>query len=148
MATMPKELADVLPLAKTKEDVEKLLALSYLIHGKEDRTGIRDDSRRDDLEEKVNLLLNKQEEEIAVGDLVTWKRGLKNKKYPQEGQDARVIELLAPPLVNDKEDSGSPYFGEKLDLVLAILDEDGELLLYHYDKRRFQVVEKSQTSKS
>jgi len=143
MATMPKELADVLSLAKTKEDIEKVLALSYLIHEKDDGIGIRDDKRRDDLEEKVSRFLNKQEAEIAVGDLVTWKRGLKNKKYPQEGQYAKVIELLSKPLVNDKEDSGSPYFGEKLDLVLAIIDEDGELLLYHYDKRRFQVVEKA-----
>jgi hypothetical protein len=143
MATMPKELAEVLSLAKTKEDMEKVLALSFLIARTEDETGMRDGKHHDELEEKTNLLLNRQEEAIEVGDLVTWKRGLKNKKYPQEGQSAKVIEVLSPPLINDKEDSGSPYFGEKLNLVLAILDEDGELLLYHYDKRRFQVVEKA-----
>lgn len=143
MATMPKELAEVLSLAKTKEDMEKVLALSFLIARKDDETGMREGKHYDELEEKVNLFLNRQEEAIEVGDLVTWKRGLKNKKYPQEGQSAKVIEVLSTPLINDKEDSGSPYFAEKLNLVLAILDEDGELLLYHYDKRRFQVVEKA-----
>ncbi len=106
------------------------------------------------LEAKVNLLLEREETKIEVGDWVTWKAGLKNKKHPEEGKPVKVIKVLTEssskksgiPLYNSKEDSGSPYYGEPLDLVLALLDEDGDLLIYHYDKRRFKVVKKSRIS--
>jgi hypothetical protein len=75
-------------------------------------------------------------------DIVRWKKGLKNKTYPKEGQLAMVIEELSEPIVQDTRDSGSPYYREPLDLILALLDEDSELVIFHYDKRRFELAEK------
>jgi hypothetical protein len=34
---------------------------------------------------------------FAVGDLVTWKPGLKNRRIPRYGQPAVVMEVLDPP---------------------------------------------------
>ena len=34
--------------------------------------------------------------------------------------------------------AASPYFGEPLTLVLAILDPDGDSLEFRYDGRRFE----------
>jgi len=93
------------------------------------------------LEKKFADFLHKSEP-FGVGDKVRWKKGLKNRKYPKEGQTCLVVEVLETPIIQDTKDSGSPYFREPLDLILALLSDEGELMLYHYDKRRFEVVEK------
>ena len=54
-----------------------------------------------------------------------------------------VVEELEQPIIQDTRDSGSPYYREPLDLVLALLDDDRDLLILHYDKRRFELVKKS-----
>lgn len=98
------------------------------------------DSQKTGYDDKVKLFLS--EETIEVGDRVMWKTGLKNKKYPPENTRVCVIEVLSSPIIRDERDSGSPYFREPLDLILAVEDDDGDLMLFHYDKRRFRVVEK------
>jgi hypothetical protein len=110
---------------------------------------IGDDSRESSLDgkqtivydQKVKLFLT-EEPPIEPGDLVTWKNGLKNKKYPPENTPVCVIDVLSSPAIKDDRDSGSPYFREPLDLILAVADDDGDLMLYHYDRRRFQVHQK------
>lgn len=92
-------------------------------------------------EQKVRLFLT-EEPLIEPGDLVTWKIGLKNKKYPPENTPVCVVDVLSSPVIKDDRDSGSPYFREPLDLILAVADNDGDLMFYHYDKRRFQVYQK------
>jgi hypothetical protein len=77
--------------------------------------------------------------EFKRGEVVRWKPGLKNKKYPKEDQIAMVIQQLEKPVVESERDSGSPYFNEPLDLVLGVLDDDGDLMVFHYDKRRFEL---------
>ena len=84
-----------------------------------------------------------QAHRFAPGDLVTWKAGLKNKRHPRYGQPAVVVEVLETPLRDGEDDSGSTYFREPLDLVLGLIwDSDpgrGELMVFHYDSRRFQL---------
>jgi hypothetical protein len=92
--------------------------------------------------EKVRLFLT-EEQKIEAGDLVKWKMGLKNKKFPPENKHVCVIDVLSSPVIKDDRDSGSPYFREPLDLILAVEDNDGDLMFYHYDKRRFEVVKKN-----
>jgi hypothetical protein len=70
--------------------------------------------------------------------LVKWKKGLKNKKLPKEGQPAIVLEVLTAPLDQVERDSGSPYFREPLDIVLGVIDEDEDFMIFHFDKRRFE----------
>jgi len=92
------------------------------------------------LNQKVSKFLDNSKA-IQVGDIVRWKKGLKNRKYPKENQLCKVIEVIKQPIIQDTRDSGSPYYREPLDLILALLDDNSDLVLYHYDKRRFERVE-------
>jgi len=92
------------------------------------------------LKQKVSSFL-KASPEFKPEDVVRWKKGLKNKKYPKEGQLCIVIEEMKEPIIQDSRDSGSPYYREPLDLVLALLDDDSDLVIFHYDKRRFELIE-------
>ena len=94
------------------------------------------------LKEKLDILLSPCPD-FERGDIVKWRKGLKNRKYPKEEQLCMVAEVLSEPKIGER-DSGSPYFGEPLDLVLALLDDEKkDLLLFHYDKRRFEIVKKA-----
>jgi len=93
----------------------------------------------DVLKQKVNAFLA-DSDKFKPGDIVRWKKGLKNRKYPKENQSCYVINVLENPIIQDARDPGSPYYREPLDLVLALLDEDSDLVLFHYDKRRFEKV--------
>ena len=86
---------------------------------------------------KIDLLLI--ENKFKKRDLVVWKNGLRNKKLPNEGQPVVVLEILTAPLIEHEQETGSPYFREPLDIVLAMLDEDGDLVSFHYDSRRFEL---------
>ena len=80
-----------------------------------------------------------QTENFKVGDIVQWKSGLKNKKRPQYDEPCIVIEVLTDPIFDKEAPIASPYYNEKLDLKLGILDADGDFLTFHYDKNRFEI---------
>lgn len=75
-------------------------------------------------------------ETFTLGQLVTWKPRLKNRRRPVEGEPAIVVEVLDEPLFNEEDSMGSTYFREKMDLKLGLLDEDGDFLFFHFDSRR------------
>lgn len=77
---------------------------------------------------------------LKKGDLVQWKPGLKNKKRPKEDEAAIVVDFWEEPVFDKKKGSGAQYFREPLDCKLAVLDDDGDLVVYHFDSRRFRVV--------
>lgn len=72
------------------------------------------------------------------GQLVKWKKGLKNKKLPYEKQPAVVLEVLQEPLYAER-DPGTPYFHEPLDIALGMIDEDNDFIIFYYDSRRFEI---------
>lgn len=73
------------------------------------------------------------------GQLVQWKKGLKNKRTPEYGEPIVVVQVLTEPLYEQKEaNSSSPYFREPLTLVAGEMDKDGDFLCFHYDARRFE----------
>jgi len=77
--------------------------------------------------------------DFKLGDIVIWKKGLKNKARPALNEPAIVMEILEEPLKDETEKgAGSAYFNEPLDLVLGMIDDEGDLLIFYYDKRRFQ----------
>ncbi|TGO02682.1 hypothetical protein PN36_20705 [Candidatus Thiomargarita nelsonii] len=77
--------------------------------------------------------------DFKLGDLVVWKKGLKNKARPLFNEPAIVMQILDTPLRDqEKQDSGTPYFNEPLDLVLGLIDDDGDFVIFYYDKRRFE----------
>ena len=79
---------------------------------------------------------------FAPGDLVTWKPGLKNRRWPSQGRPAVILEVLDTPIFDTEIDSGITYFHEPLDLVLGLFHETGphrgEFLSWHFNSRRFQ----------
>lgn len=76
--------------------------------------------------------------DFTPGELVEWKLPLRNRQLPEYGQAAVVLEVLDEPVVNESEPADSPYYREPLDLVLGVIDGDGDLAAFHFDKRRFR----------
>jgi hypothetical protein len=72
------------------------------------------------------------------GDIVKWKRPLKNKRRPRYDEPAIVMEVLSEPRIDPTTETGSTYFGEPLDIILGIIDPDGDFAVFHYDHRRFE----------
>lgn len=122
-----------------------------------DRIGISSDAQFDLLEEDDPLespmeslarALSERYEAMQlchtfkVGDIVTWKPGLSNRRYPKNGAPAVVMEVLETSVLDRERDSGSPYFREPLDVVLGVFAEDEGMpsmfLTWHFDSRRFQ----------
>ncbi len=80
--------------------------------------------------------LTEQQPMFKVGDVVTWKEGLRNKRL--DG-DLVVTEVLETPLLDPVEQAGNPYFREPLSIKVAYLDGDGDLIEAHVDSRRFRI---------
>lgn len=86
------------------------------------------------LQELQNSLCNVKYD-FAPGQLVDYKQGLKNKKA---SGPFVVIEVLPEAVAGTSDESGSTYFREPLDIILGNCNADGELVVFHYDSRRFQ----------
>ena len=82
-----------------------------------------------------------QKEEFAPGQLVIWKEGMKNRRIPQAGEAVVVTQVLSNPVFDTERGAGHPMFREPLDLVIAVLDDDGDFMEYHVDGRRFTKAE-------
>lgn len=72
------------------------------------------------------------------GDVVRWKPGFKDRKRPLEGQPAIVVKRLEKPVFDSTVGAGSPSFNTPYDLVLGVIDEDGDFLTYHFCSDRFE----------
>lgn len=75
-------------------------------------------------------------DDFKVGDLVTWKPALRNRYFPANGAPAVVLGLT-PGEVSAETNPASVFFGEPLDLRLGVIEGDGDLIVLHYDQRRF-----------
>ncbi len=82
-------------------------------------------------------------EVLRPGMVVTWKLGLRNKRFPRYGQPAIVVQVLAEPILDEVENAGHTYWREPLDVVLGMLDPEGDMLTWHYDSRRFRPLDKA-----
>ncbi|MBP7533152.1 MAG: hypothetical protein KA783_01805 [Chitinophagales bacterium] len=88
---------------------------------------------------KVAYAVFSQPNNLKKGDIVVWKKGLKNKLRPAQDEPCIVIEVLDTPLHDIAKESGTAYFNEPLDLVIGVLDSDGDFAVFYYDKRRFEL---------
>ncbi len=79
--------------------------------------------------------------ELRTGQLVKWKAGLKNKRRPETGEPAIVVEILDSPVYDQEKNAGTSYFREPLDIVLGVFDEDEDFNLFYFDSRRFEPFE-------
>ena len=77
--------------------------------------------------------------QFKSGDIVKWKNSLKNRKRPRYGEPGIVLRFdSSPKLFIEDKGPETPYYKEPLDLVLGLLDADGEFDIYHFDSRRFE----------
>jgi len=90
-----------------------------------------------ELKKQFEVFTQEPPRPFRPGDVVTWKEGMANRKRPKADEYGVVIEVLDKPLYGKEKSAGSPYFHEPLDLVIGLLDSDGDLVRYCYDKRRF-----------
>lgn len=99
----------------------------------EERT---DDETIDLLRERFQALTTP--EPFAVGDIVTWKTGLRNRRFPGVDTPAIVTKVLGPreAHVNPEESALRPFYREPLDLVIGFLDEDDDFAEVYVDSRR------------
>ena len=77
---------------------------------------------------------------FVPGMMVKWKEGMQNCHFPRRHDSAIVIEVLDPPITDSTKDSGSSLFKCPLDLIVGMLDDDGNFLTYYMDGRRFEPV--------
>jgi hypothetical protein len=80
-------------------------------------------------------------EVFRKGQFVRWKAALKNRALPAYDEPAVIREVMAIPQYDTCEAArctNSPFFGEPLTLVLAVVDSEGELFELRYDARRFE----------
>ena len=79
----------------------------------------------------------KKQPNFMVGDEVKWKPGLRNKIRPMIGETGVVVEVReTPDRCTDNVDSDEA--AAKLDVVVAVLDEDGDFMHYPIDSRRLE----------
>lgn len=119
----------------SKEEVKKLLES---MEAKSAKMELSTDQKIKKLEELLPLYL--REEEFKVGDIVYWKEGLKNRKFPQQFDPAIVVEVVHAPFTDSTSDSGNPSFREMFGIKLGILVETGDelqFIMFYYDKNRF-----------
>ncbi len=93
------------------------------------------DPKETGLKLKDCLELFKIENDFKEGQLVTWKKGLKNRRYPKYDEPAIVIQVLAKPVFSDETESGSRYFREPLDIILGVMINN-DFEIFYYDRRR------------
>ena len=95
------------------------------------------DERTERLETLAASFLKR--ETFAPGNLVRWKPGLRNKVRPLLDETGVVIEVRDR---QDREaaDPSSSDAGGFLDVVVAVLDEDGDFLHFPLDGRRLERV--------
>jgi hypothetical protein len=75
----------------------------------------------------------RREEQFRPGDIVRWKVGLRNRRYPIEDEPAVVVEVLAEPVFDQ-----DAYFREPLNIALGLVMDDNEFVVFYFDARRFE----------
>ena len=94
--------------------------------------------------ELVNRFYKDDPESFKKGQLVIWKEGLRHRHSPSYEEVAYVMEdLLKEPIISPEPHSTDSCFQERLDLVLGVIDSNGEFEIYYYDHRRFKVFQPS-----
>jgi hypothetical protein len=139
----PEPLTDMGAIAQflTKEPDSGLLArvLASRLAEKKDWTDPSEAQSRAQALKELFTTYN-QAHGLSVGQIVCWKKGMKNRKRPAYGEPCIVIHLLETPVYDKEADSGSSYFQEPLNIVLGVLDVDGDFTFWYFDKSRFEPV--------
>lgn len=120
-------------------DLEKLLGGPQDSQGETSTPAGKPVNRRELADRLVSLATSFRERHtFQPGQLVRWKKGMRNRRTPVYGAPVVVIQILDEPVYDRDLKSGSMYFREPLTLVAGDIDKDGDFLTFHYDGRRFE----------
>jgi len=97
----------------------------------------------DYLTDCLNKLTKQPPEKFKNGDIVQWKPGMKCTKRPEYNQQCVVMETF-PPHQSNRRGACAAGFREPSDIRIGVLDDDGDLMIYLFDSRRFEKVPESQ----
>lgn len=123
------------------EDLETLLGQSAGENQVAEDPGGKPKTRQELAKRLKQLSGNfQQAHRFRPGQLVQWKKGMKNRRNPAYGDPVIVIQILDTPVFDRdiKNGAGSPYFREPLTLLAGRLDNEGDLVCYHFDQRRME----------
>lgn len=70
------------------------------------------------------------------GDIIEWKPGLRNRRFPQYGEPFVVVEVLTIPIIDEAAESSGPYWKEPLDLRIGLVGPSGDFSMYYMDSHR------------
>lgn len=73
--------------------------------------------------------------DLKIGDIVRWKPGLKNTRFPEYGEPMIISDLAPPP--TEIRGSGLPVFRDAV--AVLFFDPRGEAEEYYMDPRRLEV---------
>lgn len=79
-----------------------------------------------------------EEGEFKEGDLVQWKDGLKNRRFPDYNEPAIIMEVLDEPIYNEDEEPASPYYNEPLTIKIGFLVDERDFITYLVNQRRLE----------
>lgn len=95
------------------------------------------------IEELMKLNAEYQKDEgVAVGDIVTWKKGMATSNAFEVGEPALVVEARERKFDWSKATPSSAESGEYLDVLLAVKVRDGNIVHIPGDSRRLCVLKK------
>lgn len=123
---------DNISLSK-KPDLELIKALMEA-RARSEKKGISKEERIELLQKRY--LAFSKNDGFAIGETVKWKPGLRNKGGLDYEDVAIILDILNKPIFDETKDSGSPYFKEPLDMVIAFLDSDNDFITLYVDSRR------------
>lgn len=89
-------------------------------------------------EQKRLLALLHVKHEFKAGDVVVWKKGLKDRKFPDYDEPALITEVMDPPIFDNERDTGEPYFMIPLSIKIGRTIPGRGFCEYCLDGRRFE----------
>ncbi len=123
-------MSDDIETEEAELDLSKILA--------EDGDGMAEEQRGSVLQARCAILL--EEHVFQPGQMVQWKKGMRNRLHPAYGEPVVVVEMLDPPVyeAGSEKSGGSAYFHEPLTLIAGMFVDKGDFICFHYDHRRFE----------
>lgn len=119
-----------------KKDLLKILLKNAL---EEKKNQTLDNAGKIDLLKKLKSLYY-EKNEFQVGDIIIWKKQLKNRKFPDYNEPIIVLEVLTEPFFDRTDEVGSQYFNEKNDIKVGIYKDD-TFVTFYFDSQRFEKYE-------
>ncbi|EEN5587712.1 hypothetical protein FWP04_08960 [Salmonella enterica subsp. enterica serovar Mountpleasant] len=116
--------------------------LSELLNEARKEINSRNNEKKSSIEEIkdfITRLNQKPERPFKYGDIVAWKDGMKNRRFPDYEERCIISEVLDTPIYC-QDDTGSQYYMEPQDVKVVVF-MDGEFLEYMFDSRRLRHVD-------